>query len=53
MGDWAQGEFQVAGEDYTCLPGLGENLVLDTGGDASYSPDIDKPEIQAGPLEFA
>ena len=29
MGDWAQGEFQVAGEvagkDYTCLPGLGVN----------------------------
>ena len=28
MGDWAQGEFQVAGEvagtDYTCLPGLGD-----------------------------
>ena len=27
MGDWAQGEFQVAGQvagkDYTCLPGLG------------------------------
>ena len=29
MGDWAQGEFQVAGQvagkDYTCLPGLGVN----------------------------
>ena len=29
MGDWAQGEFQVAkqvaGKDYTCLPGLGVN----------------------------
>ncbi len=29
MGDWAQGEFQlagkVAGKDYTCLPGLGLN----------------------------
>ncbi|OED50558.1 ABC transporter substrate-binding protein, partial [Rhodobacteraceae bacterium (ex Bugula neritina AB1)] len=29
MGDWAQGEFavagQVAGEDYSCLPGLGVN----------------------------
>ncbi len=29
MGDWAQGEFQVAnkvaGNDYTCLPGLGLN----------------------------
>ena len=32
MGDWAQGEFAVAnavaGEDYTCLPGLGKNKVL-------------------------
>ena len=31
MGDWAQGEFQVAGQvagkDYTCLPGLGVNDV--------------------------
>jgi len=35
MGDWAQGEFavagQVAGKDYDCLPGLGINPVLDTG----------------------
>ena len=32
MGDWAQGEFQVAGEvagkDYTCLPGLGDNAII-------------------------
>ena len=32
MGDWAQGEFQVAGQvagqDYTCLPGLGVNDVI-------------------------
>ncbi|MEO0830168.1 MAG: ABC transporter substrate-binding protein, partial [Pseudomonadota bacterium] len=45
MGDWAQGEFQVAGEvagvDYTCLPGLGVNEILDTGGDAFYFPVID------------
>jgi glucose/mannose transport system substrate-binding protein len=38
MGDWAQGEFQVAGEvagqDYTCLPGLGVNELIDTAGDA-------------------
>jgi glucose/mannose transport system substrate-binding protein len=42
MGDWAQGEFQVAGqkagEDYTCLPGLGVNEVISTGGDAFYFP---------------
>lgn len=42
MGDWAQGEFQVAGqvagEDYTCLPGLGVNEIISTGGDAFYFP---------------
>jgi glucose/mannose transport system substrate-binding protein len=42
MGDWAQGEFQVAnqvaGKDYTCLPGLGVNEVLSTNGDAFYFP---------------
>lgn len=42
MGDWAQGEFavaeQVAGEDYSCLPGLGVTEVLSTGGDAFYFP---------------
>jgi len=48
MGDWAQGEFQVAGqvagEDYTCLPGLGVHEVLSTGGDAFYFPKLDDPE---------
>jgi glucose/mannose transport system substrate-binding protein len=42
MGDWAQGEFQLAGKkagvDYTCLPGLGVTDVLTTGGDAIYFP---------------
>jgi glucose/mannose transport system substrate-binding protein len=54
MGDWAQGEFavagQVAGKDYTCLPGLGVNQILDTGGDAFYFPvqkDPAKAEAQA------
>ena len=44
MGDWAQGEFkvagQVAGKDYSCLPGLGVNEVLQTGGDAFYFPKL-------------
>ena len=48
MGDWAQGEFnlagQVAGEDYSCLPGLGEKDVLLTGGDSIYFPVLDDPE---------
>jgi glucose/mannose transport system substrate-binding protein len=42
MGDWAQGEFQLAGKkagvDYTCLPGLGVNEVISTAGDAIYFP---------------
>ncbi len=53
MGDWAQGEFQVAGmtagEDYTCLPGLGVNQTLQAGGDAFYFPvlsDDDATEAQ-------
>jgi glucose/mannose transport system substrate-binding protein len=44
MGDWARGEFQVAGQkagtDYTCLPGLGVNEVIQTGGDAFYFPKL-------------
>ncbi len=57
MGDWAQGEFQVAGqtagEEYTCLPGLGDARILDTGGDAFYFPVIDDAEIHAAQLELA
>lgn len=52
MGDWAQGEFsaaeQKAGEDYSCLPGLGVNPRLSTGGDAFYFPVLkDEAEIAA------
>ncbi|MBN9236368.1 MULTISPECIES: ABC transporter substrate-binding protein [Phyllobacteriaceae] len=53
MGDWAQGEFQVAGKvagkDYTCLPGLGMNATIATAGDAFYFPllkDADKAKAQ-------
>ena len=57
MGDWAQGEFQVAeqvaGEDYTCLPGLGVNEVISTGGDAFYFPKSDDAETEAAQLELA
>jgi glucose/mannose transport system substrate-binding protein len=57
MGDWAQGEFavaeQVEGTDYSCLPGLGLNPVLDTGGDAFYFPVNDDPEITAAQKELA
>lgn len=48
MGDWAQGEFQVAnqvaGKDYTCLPGLGVNAIISTGGDSFYFPKLSDPE---------
>ncbi len=57
MGDWAQGEFQVAnqvaGTDYTCLPGLGVNAVLDTGGDAFYFPVIDDEDTRRMQLALA
>jgi len=57
MGDWAQGEFavaeQVEGEDYSCLPGLGLNPVLDTGGDAFYFPVNDDADITAAQKELA
>jgi len=48
MGDWAQGEFQVAGEvagvDYTCLPGLGDNAIISADGDAFYFPLLEDEE---------
>lgn len=50
MGDWAQGEFQVAGQaagkDYTCLPGLGVNEIISTDGDAFYFPLL-KDEVKS------
>ncbi|WP_239450547.1 ABC transporter substrate-binding protein [Loktanella sp. S4079] len=57
MGDWAQGEFAVAGKvagtDYSCLPGLGDVAILSTGGDAFYFPVVDDAEITAGQKELA
>lgn len=57
MGDWAQGEFQVAeqtaGVDYDCLPGLGLAAALDTGGDAFYFPNQDDAEKTAAQLRMA
>ncbi len=57
MGDWAQGEFamanMVAGEDYTCLPGLGVNEIIDAGGDAFYFPLQDDPEVTEAQKQFA
>jgi glucose/mannose transport system substrate-binding protein len=57
MGDWAQGEFQVAGEvagkDYSCLLGLGLNEYISTGGDAFYFPKLDDPEKEAAQKRLA
>ncbi len=57
MGDWAQGEFQVAGqvagEDYTCLPGLGVNKTLQAGGDAFYFPVLDDADMSAAQGDLA
>lgn len=57
MGDWAQGEFalagSVAGEDYTCLPGLGENALLSTGGDSFYFPVLDDADKSAAQADLA
>ncbi len=57
MGDWAQGEFQVAGKvagvDYDCLPGLGTNPIVSTDGDAFYFPKLDDPEKSEAQLRLA
>jgi glucose/mannose transport system substrate-binding protein len=57
MGDWAGGEFQVAkmvpGKDYDCLPGLGINPVLDTGGDVFYFPKVKDPALEAAQMKMA
>lgn len=57
MGDWAQGEFAVAGKvagtDYTCLPGMGLNAYISTGGDAFYFPKLADPDQEAAQKRLA
>lgn len=57
MGDWAQGEFamagKVAGTDYTCLPGLGVNEYISTGGDAFYFPKLKDADKEAAQKRLA
>lgn len=58
MGDWARGEFALAGEvpgtDYACLPGgPSEHPYLDTGGDIFLFPKQDDPEVEAAQLRMA
>ncbi len=57
MGDWAQGEFavagKVAGKDYDCLPGLGAHQIIDAGGDVFIFPKNSNPEIEAAQIRLA
>ena len=57
MGDWAQGEFQVAnmkaGTDYDCLPGLGITPMLNTGGDVFFFPKNSDPAVTAAQMKMA
>jgi glucose/mannose transport system substrate-binding protein len=57
MGDWAGGEFAVAGlvagKDFDCLPGLGVEPVLGTGGDVFYFPKSEDPEVTKAQLAMA
>jgi glucose/mannose transport system substrate-binding protein len=55
MGDWAQGEFAMAGKtagaDYTCLPGLGVNKILRSDGGAEGAGRADAVAGGAGQLQ--
>ena len=57
MGDWAGGEFavagMVAGKDFDCLPGLGVEPVLGTGGDVFYFPKSSDPAVTKAQMEMA
>ena len=58
MGDWAQGEFQIAGQvagmDYSCLPGLGmPDPYITTGGDSFYFPKLSDPAKSAAQEQLA
>jgi glucose/mannose transport system substrate-binding protein len=57
MGDWAQGEFalagKVAGTDYDCFIGMGGDPVISTGGDAFYFPVNKDPAITVAQKELA
>ncbi|WP_421853520.1 ABC transporter substrate-binding protein [Marinomonas sp.] len=48
MGDWVQGEFTQAGlkagDDFTCVAGLGVNEYITAAGDAFYFPKVDDAE---------
>lgn len=57
MGDWARGEFAVAGEvagtDYACLALPIAAPTVSTGGDIFLFPKQDDPEVEAAQLKMA
>lgn len=57
MGDWAQGEFAVAGKtagsDYNCFIGIGGEPLISTGGDAFYFPVNSDPAVTEAQKELA
>ncbi len=57
MGDWARGEFAIAGKvpgkDYACIPGPSEDPYLDTGGDIFLFPKQTDPEVEKAQLRMA
>lgn len=57
MGDWAQGEFAVAGKipdkDYGCFIGLGGPKLVSTGGDAMYFPVNKSTDVTTAQKELA
>ena len=57
MGDWARGEFQIAGlepgVDYECLPGPSDTPYLTTDGDIFLFPKQSDPEVEKAQLAMA
>lgn len=57
MGDWAQAEFQTAGleagKDYQCLPGLGQQDIVSTSGNAFYFPLLDDEAALEAQMKLA
>lgn len=57
MGDWAHGEFavagKVAGKDYECLIGPSDTPYITTDGDIFLFPKQDDPEVERAQLKMA
>lgn len=57
MGDWARGEFALAGmeadTDYGCIAGPSEQPYLTLGGDIFLFPKQSDPEVEAAQLKMA